>query len=327
MASTAVPANAVQPRVVAVVVAYNRRDLLLEALSALMAQTRPVDAVVVVDNASDDGSSDAAREHPRSPEVLSLPRNTGGAGGFAVGLAHAVESERADLIWLMDDDTVPTRTALAALLDARAAYLGEVTLLGSRAVWRDGRDHPMNVPRRRPFATAAEIAAAATAGAMPVRSSSFVSMLVDAAAVRRLGLPVADYFIWNDDFEYSSRLLRRGVGLYVPASVVEHRTKAFGATDADPGERFAFEVRNKIWLFTRSSALGLRDRVVYAGSTLRRWVRTVVRSRRRSVVVRAGWRGLRQGVAHGPRPTAAVLAGLGPVSDEVATVERGAGRG
>lgn len=314
-------------RVVAVVVAYQRRELLVAALDALAGQSRPVDAVLVVDNASDDGSANAAAAHPVRPEVISLPRNTGGAGGFAVGLAHAVEELAADWVWLMDDDTIPTAGALEALLAVENSYGAEVTLLGSRAVWTDGRDHPMNLPRRRPFVAPARVRAARRAGAMPVRSSSFVSMLVAASAVRRRGLPVADYFIWNDDFEYSLRLLRTGVGLYVPASVVEHRTKVFGSTDVDPGDRFEFEVRNKLWLFLRSPSLGPIELVGYAGSTALRWIRTVVRSRRRLLLVRAGLRGLRAGLLSRPRPTSTVLAGLGLSTDLVVTLERGAAGG
>lgn len=307
-------------RVVAVVVAYNRRDLLLEALDALGAQSRALDAVVVVDNASDDDSAAVAREHPAATDVLQLESNTGGAGGFAVGLAHAVESLDADLVWLMDDDTIPTPSALAELLRARDAYDGPVAVLGSRVVWHDGRDHPMNTPRTRPGATGAQIAAARDAGATPVRSSSFVSMLVDARAVRFHGLPVADYFIWNDDFEYSARLLRHGTGLAVPGSVVEHRTRTFGSTDADPGERFYYEVRNKVWMLTRSSALGPGERVLYAGASVRRWARTFARSERRDVLLRAGGRGLRDGVLRRPRPTRQVLEGVGPGADDVAAL-------
>jgi hypothetical protein len=136
---------------------------------------------------------------------------------------------------------------------------------------------------------------------------------------------VADYFIWNDDFEFSCRLLKEGTGLAVEGSVVEHRTKVFGTTDADPGERFFYEVRNKVWLFTRTDSLAPRERLVYAGSTLRRWTRTIARSKSRGVLVRAAGRGLRAGLRHGPRPTSQVLAGLGPVSGEVAQIEAAAG--
>ncbi|WP_166849889.1 glycosyltransferase [Isoptericola sp. BMS4] len=311
------------PTVVAVVVSFNRAELLGAALDALAAQTRPVDRVVVVDNASTDDALTVAREHPSGPEVVALQRNTGGAGGFAVGLATAVADLGADLVWLMDDDTVPTPTALAHLLGARDAYDGDVTALASRVVWTDGSDHPMNTPRTRPGTSPAELHRARAAGAVPVRSMSFVSMLVDAGAVRRLGLPVADFFIWNDDFEFSTRVLRRGTGLYVPGSVVEHRTARLVGTDHDPGPRFYYEVRNKVWTFTRSDALGVGERLLYGGSTLRRWVRTFARSQGRGTLLRAGGRGLWHGVVRRPRADTEVLAGVGPAALSVARLETG----
>jgi len=208
------------PRVVAVVVAYNRRDLLREALDALMLQSRPLDAVVVVDNASTDGSADLARG-TGCVEVLALTANTGGAGGFAVGIAHAVAELGADLVWAMDDDTIPEIDALAALLAARDAHPG-TSVWGSRVVWTDGSDHPMNTPRPRPLRSAH-----AADGSFEVRSTSFVSMLVEASSVRRVGLPIADYFIWNDDFEYSTRLLRgqRGAAQDQGARLDRHRPR------------------------------------------------------------------------------------------------------
>lgn len=311
------------PRVVAVVVSYNRAKLLAEALDALADQTRPLDEILVVDNASTDDAVHVARTHPVAPSVVELERNTGGAGGFAAGIALAVDDLAADLVWIMDDDTIPTPTALAELLTARDAYPGPVAALASRVVWTDGSDHPMNTPRRRPGAAADEIAAASAVGAMPVRSMSFVSMLADGDAVRTHGLPVTDYFLWNDDFEYSARLLRRGVGLYVPGSVVEHRTKALAGTDTDPGPRFYNEVRNKVWLLRSSPALGPAERVLYTGASLRRWARTFVRSSDRGTLVRTGTRGLWHGLARSPRPDSEVLRGL-TVADTVARV--GAGR-
>lgn len=300
-------------RVVAVVVTWNRRDLLVESLDALAGQDAPLTATVVVDNASTDGTADLLRERAaadRLLDVVPLEANSGGAGGFAAGVAQALTHDP-DLVWLLDDDTVPTPGALAALLEARAAYgtrEGQApAVLASRVVWTDGRDHPMNTPRPKPGASAAERAAAQAVGAVPIRSASFVSLLADADVVRERGLPLADYFLWNDDFEYSTRLLRDRVGLYVPASVVVHKTRAFGSTDADPGERFYFEVRNKLWLFTRSAGLTPAEKALYAGSTARRWVRTARRSSDRRTLLRAAARGLRDGVTTGPRPNAEVL--------------------
>jgi GT2 family glycosyltransferase len=197
------------------------------------------------------------------------------------------------------------------LMAAWDRYPGRIELACSRVVWTDGRDHPMNTARRRPWVSSADLEAARSAGAVPVRSSSFVSVLVSADAVRENGLPIADYFLWNDDFEYSCRLLRNGVGLRVPASVVEHRTAHFGAADVDPGHRFYFEVRNKCWMLTRSRSLSPGERVLYTGASLRRWTRTLLRSQRRGVLVRAGARGLRDGVLRAPRRTERLLAEVG----------------
>ena len=236
-----------QPRVTAVVVTYNRRDLLTEALSAVLAQTRAPDAVLVIDNASTDGTAEMVAERFPAVRLATAERNSGGAGGFAYGLALALAGA-ADLVWLMDDDTVPEPGALAAMLDARALHPGGApALIASRVVWTDGRPHPMNTPRIKPFVGKEERLAAAAAGCLPIRSASFVSILVDAGVCRDRGLPQADYFLWNDDFEFTARLLRGQAGLLCPASVVVHKTAAFGSTDADPGQRFFYEVRNKVW--------------------------------------------------------------------------------
>ena len=298
------------PHITAVVVTFNRRALLLESLAALAAQSRVLDSIVVVDNASTDGTADAVRAGYPDVQLLCLDRNTGGAGGFAAGLTTALGGG-ADLIWLMDDDTVPEPDALAALAHARDTYDGPVpAVVASRVVWTDGRDHPMNTPRRKPLARRAELSRAAAVGCLPIRSASFVSILVEADECRRRGAPVADYFLWNDDFEFTTRLLRHRVGLLCPASVALHKTRTFGSTDADPGERFFFEVRNKVWMLTRSRSLGPVERLLYAASTVRRWVRTFRKSTDRSTLRHALRRGLAAGLRHGPRPNREVLAGL-----------------
>jgi GT2 family glycosyltransferase len=312
------------PTVVAVVVAYNRRDLLLEALKALKAQSAPLAAVVVIDNHSDDDSATLTREFWPDVDLVRLARNTGGAGGFATGLAVAIARHEADWVWLMDDDTIPTPTALEELLTA--VVQPGVVLAGSRVVWTDGKDHPMNTPRRKPFANRAELRAAAERGVVPVRSSSFVSMLVSAERVREAGLPIADYFIWNDDFEFSTRMLRGGRGLYVPRSVVVHKTKARADTDADPGARFFFEVRNKVWLMVFSRGLGPFEKIVYIGSTLRRWLRTIRRSSQRGFLLVQLRRGLIAGFRGRPRLNADALSDLGAVTEAVVRVEAPARR-
>ena len=309
--------------VVAVVVAYNRQELLRRCLDGLAEQTAPPAGTVVVDNASTDASARVAAGHPLGAHVVSLPVNTGGAGGFAAGIARALTRfPQAEWIWLMDDDTIPTATALEALVGAAAAYPGSPALLASRAVWADGTEHPMNRPRTRPGLPALLHRHAALAGARQIRTASFVSILIDARAVREVGLPRASYFLWNDDFEYTSRILRGRIGLYVPDSVVRHLTRALGSSDADPGERFRFEVRNKIWTFRDCEGLGPIERAAYEAATARRWLRAAASSADRATLWRAGREGLREGLAR-PADNMTIFLGT-PVQDDVAAVEAAA---
>jgi rhamnopyranosyl-N-acetylglucosaminyl-diphospho-decaprenol beta-1,3/1,4-galactofuranosyltransferase len=292
--------------VVTVIVTWNRRELLLESLAAVHAQAHPPDLVIVVDNASTDETAAAVRSRFPSVQLAELAENYGGAGGWAYGMGLALEAG-ADLIWLMDDDTVPEPGALLALLAARAGHPGRPpALVASRVVWTDGRDHPMNTPRAKPFARRAEREAAAVSGCIPIRSASFVSVLNEAAECHRRGLPVADFFLWNDDFEFTTRLLRGRSGLLCQESVVVHKTRTFGSTDVDPGDRFFYEVRNKIWTL-RADSLAPAERVLYGAATVRRWLRTYLRSADRRTLRTSLRRGLSAGLRSSPRPNSEVL--------------------
>ncbi len=167
---------------VAVVVTWNRRELLEEALAALGAQSHVLEQVVVVDNASTDGT-DELLSGRTDLDVVRLATNTGGAGGFAVGIERALTHEP-DLVWLLDDDTIPTPDAARELVRVWEEYDDPAgrppVVLASKVVWTDGRDHPMNTPRQKPGASRAEVASAARLDSIPIRSASFVSIMCDA---------------------------------------------------------------------------------------------------------------------------------------------------
>jgi rhamnopyranosyl-N-acetylglucosaminyl-diphospho-decaprenol beta-1,3/1,4-galactofuranosyltransferase len=311
-------------RVTAVVVTFRRPELLVACLDGLAAQTRPVDRVLVVDNASGDGSDALARRHPLAPEVTVLTRNTGGAGGFVAGLALALQDDDVDWAWLMDDDTVPRPEALAELLAADERTGRRAAVLSSTAVWTDGREHPMNTSRTRLGTRRAERQRLAALGVRPVRTASFVSALLRVRDVRAAGLPHADYFIWSDDFEYTGRLLRRGVGYRVAGSVVEHRTRLFGSALQVPRDRFRYDVRNRLWALLRAGTFRPLESALYGGRSLLGWVRTVAAAPRdlAPVALRSAAEALRAG----PRPNADVLAADPAVVDAIRRAENARGR-
>src|SRR3954452_22267184 len=92
------------------IVTHNRKNLLLDCLEALAGQTQPLDRVLVVDNASSDGTLEHLRASgiaARLPlDYLRLERNGGGAEGFHYAVRAGIDSG-ADWIWLMDDDCEP----------------------------------------------------------------------------------------------------------------------------------------------------------------------------------------------------------------------------
>lgn len=242
-------------KVLALVVTHNRKHLLAECLDLLAAQDRPPDHVLVVDNASTDGTPALLAE--REVEHLRLERNTGAAGGFHFGLAEARRRDF-DWVWLLDDDAHPRPDSLQKLLEGleRARGIGpEPNLVLSRLLWVDGRVHPMGIPwpdLRRPGL----MLKARSHGLVPVRFGTYASMLVNLRAAQTHPLPTAAYFLYNDDLEYSGRLLRRGVGYLVRDSLVVHKTRnpyssAINASD----EVFYLEARNRAWL-VRSDAFG-----------------------------------------------------------------------
>ena len=235
--------------VTAVVVTYNRRELLQQCLAALREQTRPADRVLVVDNASTDCTREMLRSEQARVDLLALPRNMGATGGFYEGMRMAV-ADGAEWLWLLDDDTIPRPHALERLLAALERAPGErpPAILASRVVWRDGRPHPMNQPilRRRDLRGLVE---GAREGMLPLRAASWVSLLVSRTAVERHGLPNRRFFFQADDIEYTARVLLTEPGFAVPESVVEHRTKTPHDALSDPdGRRFYFHARNNLFM-------------------------------------------------------------------------------
>lgn len=287
-------------KVCVVIVTRNRRALLIECLAALGAQTRLPDHIIVVDNASTDGTGPMLRSAYPHVEILSLAGNVGGAGGFHEGLRSA-HGDGFDWIWLMDDDTLPVPGCLQALLDAAQAVPNPPALLSSKVVWTDGSLHPMNYPGFERTRTD-RVIAASESRVMPLRTATFVSLLVSRRAVDAHGLPLRRYFLWSDDIEYTARILRHDPGYLVPASVAVHKTQSPYTAISSTGDRFYFHVRNTLYML-RGTAWSAAEKPSLAFSLITSVVAYLRFNRFAAGSLAVVLRGLRDGVRPGA-PTA-----------------------
>lgn len=250
--------------VAAVVVTYNRKELLLECLDCLAAQDLGGlrDAyelsVIVVDNASTDGTQEALAPLVASGRLVyhNTGENLGGAGGFNFGMRVAVEAGY-DFVWVMDDDCMAHSDTLRELLLAGEGLDGDYGYLTSVCLWTDGNPCTMN-RQRHPLHTTIEDF---TPELQPCTLASFVSLFVPAGVIAELGLPIKDFFIWTDDWEFTRRVSRVHPCYVVGTSVVTHKCKVNGAGNIalDSGERisrFRLAYRNDIVLYRGEGLAG-----------------------------------------------------------------------
>jgi rhamnopyranosyl-N-acetylglucosaminyl-diphospho-decaprenol beta-1,3/1,4-galactofuranosyltransferase len=200
-----------EPRIVAVVVTFNRLSL-LQRLVTRLRETEGLAEVLVVDNASTDGTREWLATQPSPVVAMSLDTNRGGAGGFHVGLRAAIEGQShggADLVWLMDDDGVPEPDCLKVLLDHDGYDFWGPAVLAEQDPSR--LCFPIRLPGRATVVhEMSEVEAAACDGVIPDVVIPFNGVLVTRELVERIGTPREEFFIWGDDVEYLWRARKAG---------------------------------------------------------------------------------------------------------------------
>ncbi len=244
--------------VTAVIVTYNRKALLIECLDCLMRQTAPCERILVIDNASTDGTREAlgALIEGGAIHYANTGANLGGAGGFQYGIRMAAKLG-CEYAWIMDDDSMPTPTALEALLDA-AGSLGDFGYLSGKTLWTDGSMCRMNIQRDLKMRNIADF----SGRVIPSGAATFVSLLIPIRVVRNVGLPIGEFFIWADDLEYTRRISRQYPCYVIPDSVTVHHCESNNggniATDSPSRiERYRYAYRNEVFLYRREGLRGI----------------------------------------------------------------------
>lgn len=245
----------------AIVVTHNRCAMLAGCLKALKAQTVPC-GILVVDNASTDDTWAIVQPFLNETcRCVRLPKNVGGAGGFAYGLRWGV-AHGYDTLWVMDDDVLPEKTALEALRRAEIVLDGNYGFLSSVVLWTDGTVCRMN--RQAVSQQYGTYLPLLEEGLLAIKQATFVSCFFSRETVIRYGLPIGEFFLWGDDIEYTRRLaVREGLACYlVGKSRVVHRMASNLGSDiaresGDRLGRFYYAYRNENYLYRREGASGI----------------------------------------------------------------------
>lgn len=226
----------------AVVVSYNRLELLKKCLAALTSQTRPLDEIIVVDNGSNDGSAEYVEQNYPSVTLFKTGANLGGAGGFAWGVEIALAHGHRGA-WLMDDDAEPELDAVAPIIELFDAVDPAPAFVASLVTAGRGTFNERNPPV---ISTDAQRQVLAHSwGGIAVDTATFVGVMVNLELAARTELPVSDFFIWMDDSEYTARLSRTRIAVMLPQSMINHPNNK--PLSNDMAGRLFYFLRNRIW--------------------------------------------------------------------------------
>lgn len=228
-------------KVAAVVVTYNRIELLKECLGALEKQNYPCD-ILVVDNAST-GETEKYISLIKSKYDNLYYKNTGanigGAGGFNFGMRWSVEAGY-EYVWVMDDDCLPYSDALQKLIEADDMLNGKYGWLASAVLWKDGHECKMNrVKLKKSFYEYLEYM---QYGIVQAEQATFVSLFLKTKTIREAGLPIKEFFIWGDDIEYTRRI---SVRMHLPCFIAG-RSKVIHAMKENTGSNIATDIPERI---------------------------------------------------------------------------------
>jgi len=197
----------------AIVVTFNRKELLTKNIKMLLKQKAALDAILIIDNASTDGTREFVEKNNiisnGSINYIRLDENLGGAGGFYEGVKIGYELGY-DWLWLMDDDGRPYdentfNNIIKKALDLKK--LGKRKILLNSLVICDDNNLSFGLPNIKCKNDAIQ---RAEGSIIKDSINPFNGTLLSRDLVSCVGYPNRDFFIKGDEKEYKLRCKKKG---------------------------------------------------------------------------------------------------------------------
>lgn len=244
--------NTISSRIIAVMVNWNGKTYLQASISSVLAELAIYGGeLLLIDNASTDGSVDFVQQNFPNVSILQTGENLGGSGGFSTGMRTALQCKDCEYIWLLDNDIVVEPNALGALLDnlkttpTAGASGSQICLydkpntiqeIGSQLTpWLGGLQQCFSGQQRLPPNEAA----------FEVDYLAACSILIRRTCLEQIGV-FGNFFIFYDDVEWGLRAKQSGWSMWgIPASVIRHQ---YGAIKPIIPWREYYRKRNRLAL-------------------------------------------------------------------------------
>jgi len=235
---------------VSVVVTFNRKDLLKLSINSLLNQTLLPQKIIVIDNASTDGTAEVMAEfNDARVQYVRLPVNIGGSGGFYEGLKLSKSYEQvAEWVSLSDDDAIFEPTYFEKISQA-ATHLPKIQAFAGTVKYMDGSkqlDQRKKITSWNRF-DAEPIPENSYEKDFYIDLFTFCGCVINFELINKVGMPRKDFFIWWDDMEYSIRLRQYSQILNVHDAILVHHTRK-----PQPGGAYVKNWKEYYWFRNRT---------------------------------------------------------------------------
>jgi len=283
-------------KITAIIVTFDRKQLLINCILSLLKQ--PLNKIIIIDNASTDGTETQLIETgiiaSHLIEYYRLPENIGGSGGFNTGLKLAYEKGY-DWFWLMDDDALPAPDALKQLVQQANDNL---TIYGSIALHREQLCWPITY-QHRTVSHLIDLPELTSVGGIP-----FLGFFIHRELVNLIGFPDEAFFISGDDIEYCQRAKRLGHPIVMvknshiyhpmpPRITINLWVRKFFLLIQPPWRRY-YDIRNRIIIARRY--YGLKLYTATLPGIIFRWFLTLCFEENRWFQSKAYFEGIKDGL-------------------------------